>query len=256
MPEDHPSAAVSRRVLVDAREGSHRRHRDPLGPRARTHPDDETFGCGATIARKRAAGSAVTVCVATDGRNFGILEPEELVRKRAENLRVASAILGIEPGGVEILGFEDGALPRLEGELVDRLTEVIARTNPDEIYIPSDIDGHADHRALYSAALVAIAKAGTTATVLSYPIWFWGTQTWLPKGKSRLRTSLQSRSGPLIAAVRLRPRIVRTGVYLDAKRRAMDVYSFELQRSGPHFERWFLRDEELFFEIAVNGRGR
>ena len=88
--------------------------------------------------------------------------------------------------------------------------------------------------------------------MLSYPIWFWGTQTWLPKGKGRLRTSFESRSGPLIAALRLRPRIVRTEGYLDAKRRAMDVYSFELQRSGPHFERWFLRDEELFFEI---GRG-
>ena len=33
------------------------------------HPDDETIGCGATILRKVAAGTPVTVFVATDGRH-------------------------------------------------------------------------------------------------------------------------------------------------------------------------------------------
>ncbi len=250
MPEDHPSAVLSRRVLItrakDLTDVTAGRSALVLAP----HPDDETFGCGATIARKRAAGTPVSVCVATDGRAFGILDPEEIVTMRAENLGVASTILGLAASDVECLDFEDGTLEASESALVDRLTDVIRATTPDEIYVPSDIDGHADHRALYRAALAAIANAGSRAVVLSYPIWFWGTQTWLPKGKGRLRTSFESRSGPLIAALRLRPRIVRTEGYLDAKRRAMDVYSFELQRSGPHFERWFLRDEELFFEIA------
>ncbi len=33
------------------------------------HPDDESLGCGATIARKRAAGTRVVVAVAADGRS-------------------------------------------------------------------------------------------------------------------------------------------------------------------------------------------
>src|SRR5829696_1206258 len=32
------------------------------------HPDDETLGCGATIARKRAAGTPVRVVIVADGR--------------------------------------------------------------------------------------------------------------------------------------------------------------------------------------------
>jgi hypothetical protein len=32
------------------------------------HPDDETFGCGAAIARAATTGAGVTVVVATDGR--------------------------------------------------------------------------------------------------------------------------------------------------------------------------------------------
>ena len=32
------------------------------------HPDDETIACGATITRKRAAGTPVTVLVVADGR--------------------------------------------------------------------------------------------------------------------------------------------------------------------------------------------
>ena len=31
------------------------------------HPDDETFGCGGTIARKLAAGATIHVIVMTDG---------------------------------------------------------------------------------------------------------------------------------------------------------------------------------------------
>src|SRR5690349_19075047 len=50
--EDVTSQAAARSCLV-------------LAP----HPDDETLGCGATIMRKRAAGTPVHVVIATDGRH-------------------------------------------------------------------------------------------------------------------------------------------------------------------------------------------
>ena len=49
------------------------------------HPDDETFGCGALIARARAAGSTVTVVIATDGSrctSSARLGPAEIVALR------------------------------------------------------------------------------------------------------------------------------------------------------------------------------
>src|SRR3954464_13432525 len=56
------------------------------------HPDDETLGCGATIHRKRDAGTAVHVVIASDGRRSqhpGVIAPEELVRMRAQEALAA-----------------------------------------------------------------------------------------------------------------------------------------------------------------------
>ena len=51
-----------------------------------THPGDETLSAGATIARKRAAGTSVHVVVVTDGRHGSpsrYLRPRELAARRA-----------------------------------------------------------------------------------------------------------------------------------------------------------------------------
>ena len=49
------------------------------------HPDDETLGVGALIARKRAAGTRVRVLVVTDGRGShvsSVLDPDALAAVR------------------------------------------------------------------------------------------------------------------------------------------------------------------------------
>src|SRR5690242_3162214 len=48
------------------------------------HPDDETIGCGGTLALHALAGDEVTVCIVTDGSRSraGNLKPEEMADVR------------------------------------------------------------------------------------------------------------------------------------------------------------------------------
>ena len=159
--EDVTDASVRRRCLVSA-----------------PHPDDEVLGCGATIARKRAAGTEVRVLFATDGRHGRVdgLTPEALARVREAEARDAAKRLGVAPDALIFLGWEDGTLASREEELRLRLAVEIARFNPDEVYAPCRFDAHPDHEALGRAAAAAAHSRATP--LLEYPVWFWTTPWW------------------------------------------------------------------------------
>ncbi|CAN5745073.1 PIG-L family deacetylase [soil metagenome] len=76
------------------------------------HPDDIEFGCGATLARWAAAGSAIHHLVCTDGSK-GSWDPADdvarLVARRQDEQRAAAAALGAT-GDVVFLGWPDGEL--------------------------------------------------------------------------------------------------------------------------------------------------
>jgi LmbE family N-acetylglucosaminyl deacetylase len=75
------------------------------------HPDDIEFGCGATLAKWAAAGTAIHHLVLTDGAK-GTWDPDgggtALVARRQDEQRRAAVILG--GGDVEFLGWTDGEL--------------------------------------------------------------------------------------------------------------------------------------------------
>jgi LmbE family N-acetylglucosaminyl deacetylase len=75
------------------------------------HPDDIEFGCGGTLAKWAAAGTAIHHLVLTDGAK-GTWDPDRhqasLVALRQDEQRRAAAILG--GGEVEFLGWTDGEL--------------------------------------------------------------------------------------------------------------------------------------------------
>ena len=94
------------------------------------HPDDETIGCGATIARKRAAGTDTWVLVVTDGRHShrsAQVRPLQLAALREEESRRACELLGVDPDQVRFGGFEEGTL----GRCLDAVADAIgARRRP------------------------------------------------------------------------------------------------------------------------------
>jgi len=118
------------------------------------HPDDETFYCGGTIAKKLREGLDIIIVVMTDGRNLfrNVLkinsdpDPDKVKKmRRAEVLR-ATGIPGVPPRNIVFLDFEDGMLGRYESEAEKMVTKILQNTYPVEVYIPFMRDSHPDHR--------------------------------------------------------------------------------------------------------------
>src|SRR5215472_13793709 len=82
------------------------------------HPDDESLGCGGTLAKYAAAGIEVHLITATRGERgrFGApgakATPAEVGAAREAELRAAAAELGLNE--VILLNYPDGALDQVE----------------------------------------------------------------------------------------------------------------------------------------------
>ena len=104
------------------------------------------------MARHADRGDEVRVVVATRGIHE-MFPPETVARSRKE-LAAAHEALGV--AGVRFLDFP---APKLDTvpicDLADALREVIRSADAGTVYIPHGGDLHADHRAVYEAALVA-----------------------------------------------------------------------------------------------------
>jgi LmbE family N-acetylglucosaminyl deacetylase len=97
------------------------------------HPDDETFGVGATMARYAANGVPVTMVCATRGEVGEIAPgtgatPENLMLYRAQELVDAMAILGVHD--VRFLGFRDSGMQGTEENEDQR---AFMRAHPDGV---------------------------------------------------------------------------------------------------------------------------
>jgi LmbE family N-acetylglucosaminyl deacetylase len=211
------------------------------------HPDDETLGCGATIMRKLAAGTAVQVVIATDGRHSQRsikLSTDALVDIREEETRQACAILGLPRDNIAFLRFEDGRLADHRRLLRDRLVAILDMMNPEEIFVSSIIDNHPDHRVLAEVGReLAQVRRDRFPLLYEYPIWFWDPRIWRARDLLKLRT-----------------RIVRMEEFQTRKREAIAAYRSQVTnltgergwatlRQG--FLRQFLQPEETFFEVIA-----
>ena len=165
--------------------------------------------------------------------------------------------LGIDATRLEFLAREDGTLAVADERLVDRLAAMLDELRPQELLVPCGIDVHPDHRTVFRAGLEAHARAKSDAVVLAYPVHFWRPSAWADAGASSRRRAIQRITRPLGSLRRLRPRRVRTGAFLEVKRRALDAYRDEFQSytwiSGEEFLAAYLTPEELFFEIDPAG---
>lgn len=133
------------------------------------HPDDEVLGCGGTIAKKVAAGDNVWICIVTEGKLP--MYSEEFVSEEENEMRNAHRKLGIE--NRILLKMPSALLDTVpQCEINNKLSEVVTRVKPDEVYIPHAGDIHRDHRIVAEAAMVALrlGKGHTVKKILSYEI--------------------------------------------------------------------------------------
>ena len=117
------------------------------------HPDDESLGCGGTIARYTQGGTAVMLVVVSDGGALADKSGKEepLAVERAQETRAAARILGIQQ--VSFLGLRDGQLDHHGEEMRKAFHQSLVDFTPDIVFCPSPIDGHHDHAAVARVVL-------------------------------------------------------------------------------------------------------
>lgn len=128
------------------------------------HPDDETFGCGGTIAQMTQSGVPVTYACGTlgeMGRNMGkpfFATRESLPAIRDQELADACAILGISD--VRKLGLRDKTIEFEDPEVVaDKIEAIIQEVNPSLVITHYPGHGvHPDHNGLGHATMVALRR--------------------------------------------------------------------------------------------------
>jgi LmbE family N-acetylglucosaminyl deacetylase len=190
------------------------------------HPDDETLGCGGTIARQRAAGTRVVVIIATDGqRSDREHRPgQEVADVRRAEARAALGALGVPAEDITFLGLTDAELA-FDTRLTHLIAAELARAAPDLVLVCAAGDGHPDHVAAQRATVAAQAAVASTATLLEYPIWAWVDWPWAVVPWA---TGVRRVIAPVAAVAAARPVKVALGPYRTQKRTALACYRSQL----------------------------
>ena len=227
------------------------------------HPDDETLGAGALIARKRAAGTRVRVLVITDGRDShrsSIVDADALAVVRREESMRACASLGVPVDDVLHLGLREGTVRARFAEVVAKVVDHIESLQPEDVLVTSGWDWHLDHQACADVARAALRHT-PGPRLLEYPVWCWADGPWSGRpGRTAWRATRDLFVEPVATARAAHP--VRVGTepqHLGAKRAALAAYASQTTNLTGEpdwavmeqaFLDLFLRDEEIFFRSA------
>jgi LmbE family N-acetylglucosaminyl deacetylase len=191
------------------------------------HPDDETLACGGTIIRKIREGYDVYVVVMTDGRHshdhvLGLKEPppEAIAKIRAVELAEATAVLGVPPDNLILLGFEDSKLKQCVTEARERTVQILRNIHPAEVYVAYRDDNNEDHHATYEIVATSIREADLATKVHEYPVW-----------------------NEKIPRPRLKVLVVDIHQELNRKMEAVSKYRTQISKCFPNQEKTVLSEE-------------
>lgn len=151
------------------------------------HPDDESLGCGGTIALLRKAGLPVHIIFVSDGtlshpnsKKFPAGKLRELRESEALN---ALKVLNVDSADASFMRIKDRSVPN-PGEAgfelaVSKMLQTFDLLKPDTVLITWEKDPHPDHRASWQITNRAMSQLTKKPRMLQYLIWIWelGNQT-------------------------------------------------------------------------------
>lgn len=113
------------------------------------HADDETIGCGGALLDYRARGKEVSILFLTNGNAGGrdkSISPREIMALRRQEAVNAASGMGIPEDNLIFLDVDDQGLlySSIEGEFAT----IMARLQPDTLFLPCCLDHHIDHMAV------------------------------------------------------------------------------------------------------------
>jgi N-acetylglucosamine malate deacetylase 1 len=113
------------------------------------HPDDETLGCGGTLARHRRNGDSIHWLILTCLDGAQGYTAEQIGGRQKEIQEVANLY------GFSTVSSLDYPCARLDtiamSELVQRIHAVVEQIKPEVVYLPNRSDAHSDHRVAFEA---------------------------------------------------------------------------------------------------------
>lgn len=140
------------------------------------HPDDETIGCGALLARL----PEINVIVVTDGaprdlinaRRAGFRTAQAYAQARAGELRAALAIAGIREEQLLMMGVADGEVWRAQISVTHRLAAFFAQRNIETVLTHAFEGGHSDHDGVaYCVHMAAGLLLGRAPAIIEMPFY-------------------------------------------------------------------------------------
>lgn len=147
------------------------------------HPDDETLGCGGSIAHHTAMGRNVHIMFLTSGeQGVAGTAPEHAGLVREREAEAAAGKLGVPCDNIHFLRLPDGGLAPGNRSQFLSVLGILRQTRPEVVYIPHAADASHDHqqahllvwRALEKGASRSYPDAGPrhwVGTVLGYEVW-------------------------------------------------------------------------------------
>ena len=145
------------------------------------HPDDESLGCGGTIALLKKAAKPVKIIFVSDGSmshpNSKKYPVNKLIKLRQQEAIRAAEILGVPKTDCIFLLLKDSLLPGNFDpgftSAVNLVATQLQKLQPSTILLPWKNDPHKDHRACWQMVNAALQQCGLQALLFHYLIWFW-----------------------------------------------------------------------------------
>jgi LmbE family N-acetylglucosaminyl deacetylase len=155
--------------------------------------------------------------------------------------------LGVDASQVRFLGFADTKLARHEPALAAAIAEIVTEFRPEEVFVPSGIDQHIDHRALARVVGCLRGSVLRDVDVLTYPVWMWNRYAWTSLHASSRRQWFEMVTRSLSWTFTTRARRVKTRGLLIRKRHALEAHASQTATLDPEFVAQFFEGDELFF---------
>ncbi|GJM22378.1 MAG: hypothetical protein DHS20C15_22930 [Planctomycetota bacterium] len=138
------------------------------------HPDDESLGCGATLALHAEAGHAVHAVFLTSGVHGapgGAADPQAYIATRRAEAEAAAQQLGL--ASTSFWGLPDSMVVTQADlhAVVERLVALLDELRPALVYAPHAGEQHSDHHFVALAIERAAKRAAQTPRVLGYEVW-------------------------------------------------------------------------------------
>jgi N-acetylglucosamine malate deacetylase 1 len=135
------------------------------------HPDDESIGCGGTIALHTSNGDHVEVVFLTSGelglKHLPVTEARSI---REAEAQAAATILGVAK--LHFLRQPDWMLNDHIDQAAPELANILAKVRPDVIYAPHPGEDHPDHRVALEVLQTALSRLPRVGVqIYGYEIW-------------------------------------------------------------------------------------